>query len=75
MISLTDFFYAAPSVYNVDLVGGFQVGPDGQNDNVGGITFSVTSVPEPQLSLWLMGLLAVAGVLAVHRRARHPQKN
>jgi hypothetical protein len=73
LITLTDFFYASPSVYNLDLVGPFSTGPDGQNDNVGGITFSVTSVPEPQLSLWIIGLLT--GIIALQRRVPHPQKN
>lgn len=72
LIALTDFFWATPSAYNLDLVGGFSTGPDGNNDYVGGITFSVTSVPEPQLSLWAVGLLA--GMMAVHRRGRRPQR-
>jgi hypothetical protein len=73
LISLTDFYWATPSVYNLDLVGGFSTGADGINDYVGGITFSITSVPEPQLSLWAIGLLA--GVMAVHHKARRPQNN
>jgi len=73
LITLTDFFFATPSVYNLDLVGQYSTGSDSQNDYVGGITFSVTPVPEPQFSLWAIGLLA--GAIAVHRRTRRPQKN
>lgn len=73
LVTLSDFFYATPSVYNLDMVGGYSTGPDGVNDYVGGITFSVTPVPEPQLSLWVFGLLATT--IAVHRGTRRTQSN
>ena len=47
LVTLTDFYLATPSVYNLDQAGGFSTGPAGSDDYVGGITFSVTSVPEP----------------------------
>ncbi|HUA68827.1 MAG TPA: hypothetical protein VMA13_09795 [Candidatus Saccharimonadales bacterium] len=72
-ITLTDFYFATPSVYNVDMVGAFSTGPDGKDDYVGGITLSVTSVPEPQLSLWIIGLLS--GMVATYRRVRLQQTN
>jgi len=73
LITLTDFFWATTSVYNLDMAGQYSTGPDGQNDYVGGITFSVTSVPEPQSSLWAIGLLT--GAIAAYRRARCQRKN
>jgi len=72
LITLTDYFYYAPSVYNVDLVGEITTGADGRNDNVGGITFTVTPIPEPQLLSWMIGMLA--GIMAVRRGACHRQK-
>ena len=71
VVTLTDFFFATPSVYNLDMVGGYSTGPDGVNDYVGGITFSVMPVPEPQSSLWVLGLLATT--IAVHRGTRRTQ--
>lgn len=73
LVTLTDFYLATPSVYNIDQAGGNSTGPGGSDDYVGGITFSVTSVPEPQWSLWAIGLMA--GVIAMHRKVRDPQKN
>lgn len=60
LITLTDFFYAAPSAYNLDMVGQYSTGPDGLNDNIGGISFSVTPVPEPaSLSLLAFGMFGL----------------
>jgi hypothetical protein len=73
LVTLTDFYLAAPSVYNLDQAGEYSTGPAGSDDYVGGITFSVTSVPEPQWSLWAISLLA--GLTAMHRRVCDPQKN
>ncbi|MGD0743824.1 MAG: hypothetical protein ABSA45_01580 [Verrucomicrobiota bacterium] len=73
LVTLTDFYYATPSVYNLDLVGGYSTGPDTIKDYVGGITLSVTLVPEPQFSLWVFGLLT--GMIALQRRGRRSQKN
>jgi hypothetical protein len=73
LVTLTDFYLATPSVYNLDQAGEYSTGPAGSDDYVGGITFSVTSVPEPQWSLWAISLLA--GVTAMHRRVCGPQKN
>lgn len=58
MITLTDFYWATPSVNNLDLVGASSTGPDGIADYVGGITLSVTTVPEPHMSQWAFGCLA-----------------
>jgi hypothetical protein len=66
-ITLTDFFWATPSLNNLDQVGQYSTGADGSTDFVGGITFSVTAVPEPRLSLWVFGLLVVT---AIHRKTR-----
>jgi hypothetical protein len=68
LVTLTDFYLATPSVYNLDQAGEFSTGPAGSDDYVGGITFSVTSVPEPQWSLWATGLLA--GLIAMRRRVQ-----
>ena len=43
-ITLTDFYWAQPSVYNTDQVGPWSTGPNGVNDFVGGITLSVAQV-------------------------------
>ncbi len=59
IVTLTDFYWAAQSVAGVDLTGQSSIGPDGALDYSGGITLSVTPVPEPQLSFWALGLLAV----------------
>ncbi|SPE55039.1 hypothetical protein SBV1_2020003 [Verrucomicrobia bacterium] len=67
-IKLTDFYWALPSVYNQDQVGPYSVGPDGVPDFVGGITFSVTQVPEPGLALWALGLLTTA--IAIRSKLR-----
>jgi len=41
-ITLKDFYWAAPNVYNLDEVGLFTTGADERFDYVGGISFSVT---------------------------------
>ena len=73
LVTLTDFYLATPSVYNLDQAGDYSTGPAGADDYVGGITFSVTSAPEPQWSLWAMSLLA--GVIAMLRKVRGAQTN
>jgi hypothetical protein len=65
-ITLTDFFWAAPSVYGLDSVGQYSTGPDGSLDYVGGISLSVTTVPEPGSGA-LLGL-AFVGYLSLRRR-------
>ena len=74
MITLTDFYWAKQSVNNLDLVGEFSTGADGMTDYVGGITLSVTSVPEPHLSLWAFGCLAGMMVYR-NRKTRAAQKS
>ncbi|HUA38934.1 MAG TPA: hypothetical protein VMA35_11135 [Candidatus Sulfopaludibacter sp.] len=68
LITLTDFFWATPSVYNQDLVGQYSTGANGLPDYVGGMTLSVTPVPEPGMPLLAIGLLA--GVIMICRRMR-----
>ena len=57
-ITLTDFFWASPTVYNLDSVGTSTTGPDGALDYVGGINLSITTVPEPEISALFLLLLA-----------------
>jgi hypothetical protein len=67
-ITLTDFFVAIPSVYNLDLVGAFSTGSDGVTDDVAGINLSVTTVPEPgSCTLLVLGL---AGYFSLGRASR-----
>lgn len=66
LITLTDFYWSTPSVYSLDLVGTTSTGTSGLMDYVGGITLSVTEVPEPQLSLWIAGLFV--GATFVYRK-------
>jgi len=66
-ITLTDFYWAAQSVYNQDQVSRFTTGADGMTDYVGGIQFSVTQVPEPGLALWALGSVLVSA--AIWRKA------
>jgi hypothetical protein len=73
LITLTDFYWAKQSVNNLDLVGQYSTGADGATDYVGGITLSVTSVPEPHLSLWAFGCLAGMMVYR-NRKTRAAQK-
>jgi hypothetical protein len=73
LVTLTDFFWATPSIYNQDLVGTYSTGADGLSDYVGGITVSVISVPEPQVALWAIGLLA--GLTMVCRKTRTGQNS
>jgi len=54
LVTLTDFYWATPSVYGLDLTGQFSTGADGQLDYVGGITLNVTAVPEPQAPALLL---------------------
>jgi hypothetical protein len=66
MYTLTDFFWATPSVYHLDQVGTTTTGANGIQDYIGGITLEVTPVPEPHGSLWLISLLAM-GTAMVRR--------
>ena len=65
-ITLTDFFWADPSVYGLDSVGQYTTGPDGALDYVGGINLSVTTVPEPSSCTLLV--LALGGTAAIDAR-------
>ena len=65
LVTLTDFYFATPSVYNLDLTGPLYAGPDGILDYVGGITFTVTSVPEPRLAIW--ALVCFSGLFLVRK--------
>jgi hypothetical protein len=67
VITLTDFYWASPSVYSLDLTGELSTSPDGANDFVGGITLAITPVPEPHALLWVVGLGAV---MTIHYRRR-----
>lgn len=66
LITLSDYFWAAPSVFSVDRVAApfgdpGHVAADGVSDWVGQITLTVTQVPEPgAAALLLLGLAAVA---------------
>jgi hypothetical protein len=66
-VTLTDFFWAEPSVYNLDEVSAFALGPGGANNYVGGISFSVVQVPEPAFSIWGLGL--AFGAFSIWRRS------
>jgi hypothetical protein len=68
VITLTDYFWATPSVYNQDLVGEYSTGANGQPDFVGGITLSVIPVPEPGVPVLAIGLLT--GMIMIRRRMR-----
>ncbi len=67
-ITLTDFFWATPSVYSLDSVGDYSTGSDGLLDYVGGINLSVTTVPEPGTCTLLV--VAIAGYFSLARRSR-----
>ena len=73
LVTLTDFYWASPSVYKLNMVGGYSIGADGVNDYVGGITLSVTQVPEPSLGMWSMGFLA--SIFALCHRTRNRESN
>jgi hypothetical protein len=67
LVTLTDFFWANQATYNLDLTGPDTTTPDDLPDYIGGMTFTVTQVPEPRSSLYAVGLLAF---VTVCRRAR-----
>ena len=67
VITLTDFYWATPSVYGLDLVGQNSIGPDGQLDYVGGISLNVSTVPEPQFPILALGCLAGMGLFRRQR--------
>jgi hypothetical protein len=58
VITLTDFYWATPSVYNVDLVGGRTLGSDGVMDYVGGFTLVLTTNTPPDCTPAPAGLVA-----------------
>lgn len=70
VITLTDFYWATPSAFGLDLVRGDAVQPDGVNDFAGGITLAVTAVPEPKFTLWVVACLSALPVLFKCRRVK-----
>lgn len=62
-ITLSDYFWEAPQVNNINVVQPWAALPDpgGNSDNVGGLTLTVTTIPEPGTSLWLLALSFVIG--------------
>lgn len=66
LVTLTDYFWAAPSVFTVDRIAApfgdpGHVAVDGVSDWVGQITLTVTQVPEPGVAaILLFGIAAVA---------------
>jgi hypothetical protein len=70
MYTLTDFFWATPSVYHVDQIGTTSTGANGIQDYVGGITLEVTPVPEPHRALWLISLLAIGATMQLRSQRR-----
>lgn len=71
LVTLTDFYWATPSVYNQDLVGEYSTGADGQMDYVGGVSLSVTPVPEPEALCWSTDLVLAA--LMICRKMKYPK--
>jgi hypothetical protein len=68
LVTLTDFFWANQATYDLDLTGQTTTTPDGLKDYIGGMTFTVTQVPEPRCSLYALGLLAI--VMVCRRKPR-----
>lgn len=71
IVTLTDFFWAAPEVYNLDRAGFVPfgnafVGPDGRPDRVAQFTLSVVPVPEP--STWTLIGMGILGILLRRRK-------
>ena len=70
-ITLTDFWWAAPTVHDVDEVGSGQTNPDGNADFVGRVTLVVT--PEPgTVGLMGMGLIGLGARRFASARAAAP---
>lgn len=68
LVTLTDFYWASSSLYQLDLIGAFSGQPDGAMDFVGGITLTVTPIPEPGVSIFLLAL--ALGALGIRRQIR-----
>jgi hypothetical protein len=58
LITLTDFYWAAPSVYNLDQSGTDSLGADGTLDRIGGITLVVSTNPPITAAELTDGLVA-----------------
>jgi hypothetical protein len=65
-VTLTQFYWATPSVFNSDQVSPFSTGPDGESDYFGLITLEVTPVPEPRI--WAAATTALLASFAFARR-------
>ena len=68
-VTLTDYYWQAANVQNLDQVGQFTVGANTVPDFTGRITLTVTNTPEPG-SLALVASLFTVGGLAWKRRKR-----
>ena len=72
-VTLTDFTWAVPTVFNTDQVSAFTATPSGADDFVGSLTLNVTgpaaAVPEPSpCALLAIGLLPVGLTLRARKR-------
>jgi hypothetical protein len=47
LVTLTDFYWVTPSVFDLDLVGEYSTGADGAADSIGGVTIIVSPIPNP----------------------------
>lgn len=68
-ITLTDFYWATPSVFGLDLTGQTTVGADGTLDYTGGITLNIQPIPEPTtFSFVLTSAITILGGKKLFRR-------